>query len=384
MTTSSEPSVVLHLMRTYGRHGGEQQLSQYLASEPRGSVEEHFAFVYRDPDCAALFTDRGARAELHALWPTPVTPRRSPWSELAILMLLLPVLQLRFLALSHRLSARVCVVHGFQAALVAWPTAVIRPRSVRFLYVHRITKTMGRGRAVRWIYRPFQLLGGVSQAVTDSLAPLAKSCRLIPLENGIDWRRVVREAEVEIDIADKGKGPVIATIGRLLPHKGHALVVDAFSQVRQRFPTARLWIIGDGPTRDALAAQVDGLGLADAVTFWGHRADVPRLMGRASAFAYASTWEGMSNAVLEAMALGRPSVVVDAPGVTECHVNGETGRVVARAPQAIAEVLIEFLEHPDKAAAMGEAARQRVRERYSIEANRQRFLAAYDRLLTEV
>jgi len=49
---------VLHLMRTYGAHGGEQQLSQYFGAEPRGEVEEVFTFVYRDEVCATLFEAR--------------------------------------------------------------------------------------------------------------------------------------------------------------------------------------------------------------------------------------------------------------------------------------------------------------------------------------
>ena len=88
----------------------------------------------------------------------------------------------------------------------------------------------------------------------------------------------------------------------------------------------------------------------------------------------------MSNAVLEAMALGVPSVVCDAPGVTECHAAGETGLVVEGDAGAIAGAIESLLGDPNRRVKMAEAARARIREHYSMEANRQRFLVLYAEL----
>ena len=89
----------------------------------------------------------------------------------------------------------------------------------------------------------------------------------------------------------------------------------------------------------------------------------------------------MSNAVLEAMALGLPSVVCDAPGVTECHVAGETGLVVPGDAGAIAAAIETLLSDPERRASDGQAAAaKRIREHYSMEANRRRFLALYAEL----
>ena len=122
------------------------------------------------------------------------------------------------------------------------------------------------------------------------------------------------------------------------------------------------------------------LGIADRVRFLGHRDDVPKLLRAATVFCHASSWEGMSNAVLEAMALGVPSVVCDAPGVSECHVAGETGLVVAGEAEAIAAAIESLLGDAERRTSLGEAARQRVRDHYSMESNRQRFLALYAQL----
>ena len=130
-------------MRTYGAHGGENQLARYFSTEPQGGIDEHFAFIYRDPDCTALFQRAGARLTRHELIPFAVAPRQSAWAEVLMLLPLLPFLQLRFAASLHRTRPSVCVVHGIQAALVAWPTAMLSRHRIGFLYVHRITKSMG-------------------------------------------------------------------------------------------------------------------------------------------------------------------------------------------------------------------------------------------------
>ena len=97
-SAKTNPLVVLHLMRTYGAHGGENQLARYFSTEPQGGIEEHFAFIYRDPDCTALFQRAGARLTRHELIPFAVAPRQSAWAEVLMLLPLLPFLQLRFAA----------------------------------------------------------------------------------------------------------------------------------------------------------------------------------------------------------------------------------------------------------------------------------------------
>ena len=379
--TESAEKVVVHVMRTYGAHGGELQLAQYFSATPPGGVDEHFAFVYRDPECARLFRERRCRVQLHALWPFRIRPRQSPRVELLLLLPLLLFLQIRFLLLVWRRRARIAVVHGFQAALVAWPAAMILRRP-GWLYVHRTTKSAaGSHPLFRLIYRPYRFVGGNSQAVARSLEPLAGRDRLIVLENGVDWRAIEGRAAQAVPETADATFPVVACVGRLLPKKHQDFLIEAFAHVRGRFPTARLWIVGDGPTREALVAEARRRNLAEAVVFWGQRTDVPSLLRRATVFANASSWEGMSNAVLEAMALGVPSVVVDAPGVSECHIDGRTGIVVDRDAAAFADAVTALLDDPDRAAEMGHAARRRVQEQYSIEANRSRFLAAFDRLL---
>ena len=109
-------------------------------------------------------------------------------------------------------------------------------------------------------------------------------------------------------------GPVVIAVGRLVPQKGHGHLIRAFRSVVRAVPDARLAIVGEGPLRDHLAALIAACGLDDRVWLAGHRANPYPLFARADVFAFPSLYEGLGNALLEAMALGLPSVVADCPG----------------------------------------------------------------------
>ena len=134
-----------------------------------------------------------------------------------------------------------------------------------------------------------------------------------------------------------------------------------------------LLIAAASPAASASAA-------ADRICFFGRRSDVPAILARASIFTHASPLEGMSNAVLEGMAAGLPSVVAAAPGVSECHLNEITGMIVARNVEALAAGLEHLLANPELCARMGAAARARVREHYSMETNRRQYLELFGRI----
>jgi glycosyltransferase involved in cell wall biosynthesis len=371
---------VVHLMRTYGPHGGEQQLSQLFGANRCAQIEEIFVFVLRDPDCAALFVQCAPQLAQLSLWPRS-QPTGSAWYEFLRLVPRLPLLQWRFWRLLGRLGSEVCVVHGFQAALVAWPAACLR-RRIGWAYVHRTTKESSRfGLIFRGLYRPFQVVAGNSRAVMRSLAPYARPDQLVALDNGIDLEKFDCHRQEPLTLAvPQAQGPVLIAVGRLLPSKGQELVVDALALLLPDHPRLMLWIVGEGGARKSLERRMAAQGLQAHVALLGQRSDVPALLRRATVFVNASALEGMSNAVLEGMAAGLPSVVADAPGVSECHVPDVTGLVVNRDPQSLARGVAQLLADPARAQVMGLEARRRVEAVYSIEANRQRYDALYERL----
>lgn len=371
---------ILHVMRTYGVHGGEQQLSQLFSLGAQSSIRETFVFLFHDPLCAHFFAERAPRLGQQVLLRRPARTGAA-WFEFMRLLPRLPLLQSRFWRLITRERPQVCVAHGFQAALVAWPAAMLR-RRIRWVYVHRTTKASVRIRSVfQLLYRPFDAVAGNSQSVTASLAPFTESEKLVALDNGIDIRRFDARAMSTPDaLLPDSPGKVVVSVGRLLPQKGHALLIDAFAIAAQSHPLISLWIVGDGQERAELARRIAATGLGSRVYLLGYRRDVPAVLARADVFVNTSVWEGLSNAVLEGMAARLPSVVVDAPGVTECHVNGQTGLVVESKAEALAAALICLLTEHETAARMAAAARTHVERQYSMEANRARYDALFSKL----
>lgn len=122
-----------------------------------------------------------------------------------------------------------------------------------------------------------------------------------------DFRKVRQELGLPLEAL------VIGHAGRFAEPKNHAFLVKVFTEVARREPTAHLLLVGDGPLRPTIEAQVRSLGLERRVVFAGVRADVPRLMvGAMDAFLFPSLWEGLGRVFLEAQAAGLRCLISEA------------------------------------------------------------------------
>jgi len=275
---------------------------------------------------------------------------------------------------------RICVVHGLQAAVACWLSAHVL-RNVHFVYVHRGTKSRAGSHPVfKLLYWPYEAMAGVSIASAESLKPLAGKRKVIALDNGIDLENLRKVAS---GCAKRRSGNQLRLISsaRLIKDKEHAFLLDVFAQLLRRWPDLEFVIAGTGPEQRSLAEHARQLGIAGKVHFIGHVTDIICRMANSDIFVHASRMEGMSNSVLEAMALGLPSVVVDAPGVSECHRDGETGFVVTRDVHEMLAKLALLVDDRNARLAMGERAKQRAQDQYSIAANLARYHALYRELL---
>jgi glycosyltransferase involved in cell wall biosynthesis len=149
-------------------------------------------------------------------------------------------------------------------------------------------------------------------------------------------------------------GRVIASVGNLVPVKGHRLAIEAL----RRLPGATLLVIGDGPERRRLEAAAAGLG--ERVRFLGalpHR-ELPQILARSDVMLLASEREGLANAWVEALACGTPVVIPDVGGAREVVDRPEAGRIVERDAGAIAAAVEElFAAPPDREKVRACAAR---------------------------
>ncbi len=201
----------------------------------------------------------------------------------------------------------------------------------------------------------------------------ARMIEVIP--NGIDLGRV---AEFEADEAVRSTFTV-AAVGRLDPVKNFGMLIRAFHRCRSRAPTDRLVIAGDGPERERLEALVSDLEMNSAVKFLGLRKDVPAVLKGADLFVQPSIYEGMSNTLVEAMACGIPVVATDVGGNADVvGRDGEAVLVPSDDAEALQGVLERLRSDPVELRRLGEAGRDRVRERFGLERMVDRYTALYE------
>ncbi|MFM7144428.1 MAG: glycosyltransferase [Alphaproteobacteria bacterium] len=172
-------------------------------------------------------------------------------------------------------------------------------------------------------------------------------------------------------------GPVVGMVGRLGWKKGYQHALRAAAIVREALPGVRFDVVGEGAQRAELEDLARSLGLEDTVRFLGKRRDVADLMAGFDCYMLSSVIEGMPNALLEAMALGRPVVTTSAGGSAEVVVDGESGLVVPPGDQAaLAEAVLRILRDPGLAGRLAAAAEARVRREFDQSA----MLASIERL----
>jgi len=231
----------------------------------------------------------------------------------------------------------------------------------------------------RWIHRAATHVTAVSEAVAASVVALGvPRARITVIANGVDTQRFHEGRGDRAALGANGATPLIGSVGCLAPRKDYATLFDALALLRARGIDFRAAVVGDGPERGALEARLATLGLGDRVRLLGERADVETLLPAMDLFVLSSREEGIPNALLEAMAAGRPAVATAVGGTPEVLTDGVTGWLVpASAPEALADALADALRRPDEAARRGRAARATAERDMSIDAMARRHEAFY-------
>lgn len=207
--------------------------------------------------------------------------------------------------------------------------------------------------------------------------------RIEVLYNGIDTDRFVPPSPGERAAARRelGLSPddlAVVQVARLDYLKDHPTAVRAVGRVARQRPGVRLLLVGEGPERDKIEAEVRRLGLEESVLFLGLRKDVGRLLGAADLFLLTSTSEGIPLTIIEAMAAGLPVVSTDVGGTAEVVVEGQTGSLApARDDAALAGAILRLAGDPALRRRQGEAGRQRAKDRFSEQAMAERYDRAY-------
>ena len=232
----------------------------------------------------------------------------------------------------------------------------------------RITAALGNSRAV------------VRELAAEGVPPE----RLGLIYNGVDLDTFVglppaHEIRARLGIAPTAL--VLTTPANLIPYKGHADILDALAQVAGQLPPD--WVLlcagrddGAGPE---LKARAHALGFAERVRWLGLRDDVPALLAASDVGILASHEEGFSNSVLEGMAAGAAMIVSDVGGNAEAVQDGVSGCVVPpRDPAALGTAILALAHDPGRRRGLGDAARARVSQTFSLDACVARYRRFYE------
>ncbi len=347
--------------------GGAERVTQHLAMAlaDRGLKIEFV--VLREPGAI------GVELQEHGL------SVRSGWTGAARLdPLLIPRLASHFR--SRRLDAIYfldhahAVFHGILAADLARVP-------VRVMPVHTTGQWNGApslGRPIRLVRGRLDRIIAIADAQRDYLTQREgiPASQLVVIPNGIPIDtpdatvRAQRRAEARTELGVAADAEVVLITAVLRPEKNHELLLQAFAAVARGRAQAQLWIMGNGPRREALEALSREFGLAERVRFLGHRGDARRVAAGADIATLTShpRVETLPLALLEAMDAGLPVVATRVGALAEMVEEGVSGELVEPGDvTSLAARLLDLLADPARRARYGARGQEIVRARYSVE-----------------
>jgi glycosyltransferase involved in cell wall biosynthesis len=305
---------------------------------------------------------------LHARW---LEDRGVPVYSLDIRRKFLnPVAVFRMWTLVRRLRPDVMVTFLFHASVLG--AVVGRAAGVRRIIASVRSQQMGgpgRERIFRWSSRLWDAAvvnsHGVARELVDRGIIPPDRCHVIP--NGIEVPAASAPSSIDLrtELGIPRRTFVWLAVGSLHPPKDYPSLLRAVHGLGQS--GVLLLVAGDGPLRPRLEQMRDELGLTERVRFLGDRDDVEPLLRACDAFVSASAWEGMPNAVMEALAAGRPVVATSVGGVPELVEHGVTGWLVARSdPTALSATMGRVMGLTEEARTLtGKRARASILGQYA-------------------
>jgi glycosyltransferase involved in cell wall biosynthesis len=243
-----------------------------------------------------------------------------------------------------------------------WANLLTFPRNDHvFTVSDQVRASIGYPRAIRWLPLP------TVETLYHGLDPRALD---LPSSDG------VRE-----ELGIPPGAPLVGTVANFRVEKAHADLLRAAALVRRDIPDVRFVLVGQGPLEGQVRREAERLELDGNVIFAGFRTDVARVAAAFDVFALSSRHEGLSIALLEAMALGKPPVVTRVGGLPELVEHSRQGLLVPPAdPSALAAGIVTVLRDDDLRTRLGQAARRRAAD-FDIRVAVRRMEAVYTTLL---
>jgi glycosyltransferase involved in cell wall biosynthesis len=351
---------VFHVDTERGWRGGERQVL-WLAAGMRERDHRVFVVARRDEELAN-------RAAAQGLGVIASAPR----GELD----LFAARELRRAIIRHGVQ----IVHAHTAHAAALAALATLNTPAKVVIARRVDFPLRRNLGTRLKYGRAQAVIAVSRAVANIVAKAGVAReRIHVVPDGVDLSRRVAPARPEV-LGSLGVGvgePVVVHIAALVPHKDPLTFARAMAVVRDRVPRVRALMVGEGPLRSAVQAEVARLRLQETVVLTGFRRDADELLAAARVATLSSVEEGMGSVLLDAMAFGVPIAATSAGGIPEVVEHGTTGLLSPPGDAAaLGNHIVRLLTDRDLAAALTAGGRARVTD-FSVERMVERTLGVY-------
>ena len=361
------PIRVMHLVFTLGQGGMEHGVLKIVNGlDPQCIASSICSTTPADPSMSAMVRGDVSVIELNR---RPGNDPRIVWEIYRVLKRERPdVLHTHAWGtlleglLAGRLAGVPVIAHGEHGTLQ------LRPRQIR---------------AQRWGWRHADQLLSVSSRLAERMSqdvgfPLD---RIRVIRNGVNLTRFAgpRPAAARAAFgAPDDATVVLGAVGRLVEVKDHASFIDAVHTLRTRGRNVFAVIAGEGPLRRELDDRIARVGLEGTVRLLGHRPDVEAVFAGIDIFVQPSKSEGMSNTMLEAMASGLPVIATAVGGADEMVIEGSTGILVPPGDATrLADALDDLVCGESRRQGMGQAARTRARDEFSLDRMVERYQSFY-------
>lgn len=243
------------------------------------------------------------------------------------------------------------IISSKRGALLQWEWLAFFDRLTKFMVNHYLVQT--KTAKNEWV---------------DRLKLPGNKFTIIP--NGIDTRLFslnLDKLSKRTEIGVAADSLIITCVARLRMGKGHKTLLSAFEEVSKKYPTAELLLVGDGEKEIELRKQITSYTSKNNIHFLGNREDVSEILTISDIFVLATEAEGMSNAIMEAMATGLPIITTDIPENQDILNNRETGVLFqSKNSQQLAESITLLFENLPMRNKLGQAAKIKAVNEFDI------------------
>src|SRR6266436_6595056 len=343
------PRTVLHLQKVAGISGSEAHLLALLPRLRDRGWDVRMLMLHENEPGAWEF----ARA---------LTARGVPLDAIPLRADVDPIAFFRLTAYLARVRPMILHTHLVHAEAYGLPAATVARVPVRFTTKHGFNE-FREAPYFGFADRTVASLAHVHIAISRGLARYLEEVEGFDDESfeivhyGIDPNG---EPKPYVDTV-----PRLLCVGRLIPIKGHIVLLRAFAEARRQLPDLELEIAGRGPLEPALKALVRELDITDAVRFLGQVSPIQAAIERAAVVVVPSMGEGFGMAALEAMERSRPVIAAAVGGLGELVRDGETGLLVPPGEAApLRDAILRLAGNLDLAREMGAAGRRRALSRF--------------------